>query len=82
MKFISTPRQLKDDAIARGYKPGALVRPIFRPEPVLLTSWPWFEGEGDDQHALIMGRMDPADPATNQEMRYFTLVAKVGEADL
>jgi hypothetical protein len=76
-----TPQSLKDDAIKRQYKPGALVRTISG-ALVLLTSWPWLEGEGDDQCSMIMARTDPQDPSTNRSMRYFTLMRREGEADL
>lgn len=79
--FPKDAQALKDDAIATGLRPGALAVHL-RAGIVLVTSWPWFEGEGDNRVALIMARTDPNDPSTNKTTRYFMLMKKVGEMDL
>jgi hypothetical protein len=79
--YPENAEQLKNDAMALGFKPNALARTITGAE-VLLTSWPWFDGEGDDQAAMIMARTDKNDPSTNQPMRYFLLMQKTGEQEL
>ena len=81
MKYIETQAELTADAQQRVFKPGTLALRISG-SVVLLTSWPWFEGEGDERQAIIMARSDPNDPMTNGEIQYFTLMRRVGEQDL
>jgi hypothetical protein len=81
MPYPENPAMLRHDAQVNGFLPGALVRLIHlnADQPVLVTSWPYFEGTGDDQAVWIMARTDPTDPTSNAKMRYFLLVTKIGE---
>jgi hypothetical protein len=79
--MIETQAELTADAVRRKTGPGTLVRRLDGAE-VLTTSWPWFDGEGDDRSARVMARTDPQDPMTNVEMPYFALVQRTGEASL
>jgi hypothetical protein len=75
-----TDRQaaLTRDAWTRGYKPGALMLMVNGSE-VLLTSWPWLEGEGEEEHAAVMARTEPDNPMSNRELPYYSMVRKLGE---
>jgi hypothetical protein len=73
MPYIETQQELTQDALARGYTPGAVVRRVDGGE-VQLTSYPYFEGEGDARTAIVMARLDVGDCRTNREIRYFTLM--------
>lgn len=79
--FPTSPAELKQDALSLRFVPGSLVVTITG-LTVLVTSYPWHEGHGEDEVALIMARQDPNDPASNVAMRYFQLMRMVGEQDL
>ena len=75
-KVIETPEQLKNDAMSREYRPGAVLHTVAGNE-VQLVSWPWFDGEGENRSARIMVRMTPGDCRTMVELPYFSLVGPV-----
>lgn len=81
MTKIDRQAALTKDAWTRGYKPGALMIMMNGAE-VLLTSWPWLEGEGDDEHAAVMARTDPDNPMSNRELPYYGMARKIGERSL
>jgi hypothetical protein len=76
--MITTQQDLTQDAVQRGYKPGAIVI-LLSGAVVQLTSWPWFEGTGDDQQAQIMARRYVGDPTTNRMIPYFQIMKHTGQ---
>ncbi len=79
--MIATQADLTADAVRRGYGPGAVCISAAG-DYVYVTSWPWYEGTGDDESAIILGRRVIDDPRTNKEWPYFGLMKKVGEFNL
>ncbi len=79
--FPNTAAELKQDSLSLQFVPGKLVVTITG-QTVLVTSYPFYEGEGEDEAAYIMVRHTPTDPSTNVKIRYFQLMRMVGEQDL
>jgi hypothetical protein len=76
--MITTQQQLTADAQTRNYRPGAIVI-LLTGAVVQLTSWPWYEGEGDDRSARVMVRRYVGDPTTNHEIGYFEIMRHTGQ---
>jgi hypothetical protein len=75
--MITTQPQLTADAQTRNYRPGAIVI-LLTGAVVQITSWPWYEGEGDDRSARVMVRRYVGDPTTNHEIGYFEIMKHTG----
>lgn len=81
MVMITTQAQLSRDARDRGFRPEAVVRLVDGTE-VLLVSWPWFDGSGDDQAAYINCRTEFDNPLSLHRIRYFTIMQRIGDHSL
>jgi hypothetical protein len=75
---ITTQQQLTTDAQTRNYRPGAIVI-LLTGAVVQLTSWPWYDGEGDNRSARVMVRRYVGDPTTNHEIGYFEIMKHTGQ---
>jgi hypothetical protein len=76
--MITTQQQLTTDAQTRNYRPGAIVI-LLTGAVVQITSWPWYDGEGDNRSARVMVRRYVGDPTTNHEIGYFEIMRHTGQ---
>jgi hypothetical protein len=76
--MIETQQELTTDALRRDYRPGALVI-LVSGAVIQLTSYPYFEGDGEEQEALVMARRHVGDPTTNQPFKYFAIMKHLGQ---